>query len=364
MVLATFGRGFYVLDDYSPLQNYELQKPELEANLASVFPIKDALVFIPSSPLGHRGKSFQGESFYTADNPSMGAVITYSIRDDYKTSKDLRKENEEKQLHDFYPSKDSIRKEDQEQGYFALAEISDSSGLIIKQTKIALKKGVNRFTWSGRYDKTSPITFYAPDPNNPYESEDQGALVLPGVYQVRIKIMKGFEVIYISQSQKFRLKTLFETGNNDHQFTKDLAEFRRVVLGTSQYGETLENKLNFIKAGLTQISDVAILRKIEELETLLNKIKFELYGDGSLASKEFEVLPGLVGSLEGIVSNLWSTSQIPSNTQEKKLSELKMKFSPIYSEILNLEKGLEMLEIILEQLKFPATPGRLPSWKG
>ena len=111
MVLATFGRGFYVLDDYSPLQNYELQKQAIENSPASIFPIKEALVYNPSHPLGHKGKSFQGESFYTADNPSIGAVITYSLKDEYKTIKEIRQAKEEKQLNDFYASKDSIKKE-------------------------------------------------------------------------------------------------------------------------------------------------------------------------------------------------------------------------------------------------------------
>ena len=46
LVLATFGRGFYVLDDYSPLQHVTaeiLEKP------AHIFPIKDALFYMPSS---------------------------------------------------------------------------------------------------------------------------------------------------------------------------------------------------------------------------------------------------------------------------------------------------------------------------
>jgi len=36
---------------------------------AVIYPVKDALMFIPSMPLGVRGKGFQGESFYTAPNP-------------------------------------------------------------------------------------------------------------------------------------------------------------------------------------------------------------------------------------------------------------------------------------------------------
>jgi photosystem II stability/assembly factor-like uncharacterized protein len=364
LILATFGRGFYILDDYSPLQEYEIKKPEIDKSVASIFPIKDALVYIPSHPLGHRGKSFQGESFYTTDNPSIGANITFTIKDDFKTIKDIRKEKEEKQFNDFYPSKDSIRKEDLETGYFVLAEISDSKGQTVKQYKMTLKKGVNRFTWNGRYDKTSPISFYTADPNNPYESDDQGALALPGLYSVKIKVMKGYDIIFATPEQSFKLKTMFENEIINNDFNNELAELRRVISGSNQYCDVLENKLNFIKAGIPYIKEVSILKKIEELENLLIKIKLAMHGDGSMASREFEILPGILGSTEGLVGNLWATSQIPSKTYEDKLADVKKKFTPVYQEIVNLKEGIELLEVLLEQLKFPATPGRLPVWRG
>ena len=55
LVLATFGRSFYVLDDYSPLRNIQALKNEK----AKIFPIKDALMFVDSRPLGLRGKGSQ-----------------------------------------------------------------------------------------------------------------------------------------------------------------------------------------------------------------------------------------------------------------------------------------------------------------
>jgi hypothetical protein len=37
-------------------------------------------MYIQAQPLGGRGKSFQGESFFTADNPPFGATITYYLK--------------------------------------------------------------------------------------------------------------------------------------------------------------------------------------------------------------------------------------------------------------------------------------------
>ena len=56
LVLASFGRGFYVLDDYSPLRGLNKEMIEKDAHL---FPIKTALEYIESNPLGLRGTASQ-----------------------------------------------------------------------------------------------------------------------------------------------------------------------------------------------------------------------------------------------------------------------------------------------------------------
>jgi photosystem II stability/assembly factor-like uncharacterized protein len=66
LVVATFGRGFYVLDDYTPLRvanPVDLEQP------AMTFPVKAAQGYMPSSPIGGRGKAFLGEALFTAPNP-------------------------------------------------------------------------------------------------------------------------------------------------------------------------------------------------------------------------------------------------------------------------------------------------------
>ncbi len=77
LVVGTFGRSIYILDDYTPLR---MLKPEMLTQEATLFPVKDAMMYIQSQPLGGRGKSFQGEAFFTADNPPFGATFTYYLK--------------------------------------------------------------------------------------------------------------------------------------------------------------------------------------------------------------------------------------------------------------------------------------------
>jgi hypothetical protein len=77
LVLATFGRGFFVLDDYSPLRGI---KPELlESN--TMFPIKKGLMFQTVNPMGVSGRGFQGANFYTAPNPEYGVAFTFHLKE-------------------------------------------------------------------------------------------------------------------------------------------------------------------------------------------------------------------------------------------------------------------------------------------
>jgi hypothetical protein len=59
-----------------------------------LFPVRDALMYIQSTPLGGRGKASQGESFYTADNPPFGATFTYYLKETLKNKKTRRQESE------------------------------------------------------------------------------------------------------------------------------------------------------------------------------------------------------------------------------------------------------------------------------
>jgi hypothetical protein len=91
LVLATFGRGFYILDDYSPLRRLT---PEVFGGGATLLPTRDARMFIRSSPLGGSGKASQGDAFYVAPNPPDGAALTWYLKDGLKSARDRRRDAE------------------------------------------------------------------------------------------------------------------------------------------------------------------------------------------------------------------------------------------------------------------------------
>jgi photosystem II stability/assembly factor-like uncharacterized protein len=77
LVLGTFGRGFYILDDYSALREIT---PQALAEQARLFPLRDAYLFSSRgmAPAGSAGiGTLSGNT--TFPNPPAGAVFTYSV---------------------------------------------------------------------------------------------------------------------------------------------------------------------------------------------------------------------------------------------------------------------------------------------
>ena len=78
LVGASFGRSFWVFDDYSPLRGVSEESLENEAIL---FPVKKTWWYHQRRTLGRGGKASQGDAFYVAENPPFGATFTYYLRD-------------------------------------------------------------------------------------------------------------------------------------------------------------------------------------------------------------------------------------------------------------------------------------------
>jgi photosystem II stability/assembly factor-like uncharacterized protein len=376
MVLASFGRGFYILDDLHILRNLPetLEKPAIsnpEKALASIFPIESYQIKNLATPLGHKGNSFQGASLYSAENPANGAVIHWIMNQDVKSLKELRKESEkEKQKNNQvvrYPSKDTIRLESLQESPNLLVRITNASGELIREFRESAKKGLKKTVWDGRKHSTNEVNFYTPDPDNPYDSGDLSAFVQPGVYQVQIYLVKDGRSEAISEKMEFEIQNSRTNEENQEMvaFRVKVEEIRRIVSGTSGYVDYLKNKVKFMKAAKVKdaAAQLVVQEKLTEIELRLKQVEMQLQGDRSISRREFETLPGIVSRIDNIVYGWWSTTQVPSSTQKEQLNLVKALFGPVYLDVQTIDSMVVKLEKELEILKAPATPGRLPEYK-
>src|SRR5206468_9873820 len=71
LVLGTFGRGVFIVDDYSPVRTASVTTLNAAATLYSV---RDTVLYVPTQQYAIAGKGFQGEMFFQGDNPPYGAA--------------------------------------------------------------------------------------------------------------------------------------------------------------------------------------------------------------------------------------------------------------------------------------------------
>jgi hypothetical protein len=361
-----------VLDDYSVLRFLNKSEPGRQATL---YPVKDALMYIPATPLGVRGKGFQGESFFTADNPPVGAVFTYYLKDDIKSLKEKRKDREKELIakgeSPYYPSADSLRLEDEQEDPFLIFVIRDEAGKEVRKLKAPPKKGLHRITWDFRYSSPGPIDFTPYDESFVFSSKEMGYLALPGNYSVQLMKSEDAKITPLSDPMPFKAVTL-HTGSlppadkkTTDEFSRRLAELRRVTAGADEYRSLHMQKIKYMKAALLETPGlpVDLSAEIKSLEKRLNLVNRSLNGDATLGRREFETLPAINDRIQSITGNLWNATSGPTPTMKQSLETAERQFEPVFTELRKIGADIQELEKKLEKAGAPYTPGRLPEWK-
>ena len=371
LILASFGRGFFVLDDYSPLR---LLKTGDLAKDAMIFPVKDALMYIPDMTLGVRGKGFLGESLYTAPNPPVGATITYYLKGDIKTIKEKRQEKEsdltKKGQQVYYPPIDSLRLEDEQPEPFLLFTISDEKDNVVRRLKAPATKGLQRIVWDFRYATTSPVDFTPYDESFVFGGPDMGQMALPGNYKVGLSKFEDGKFSVLAEPIPFKAVALNAASlppadqKSIAAFSTKLAEFKRVVDGTDEYRRELVNRVKFLKAAILQTpgASLTVSEQLNDISKRLNAVNIPLNGDMTMARREFETSPSINGRIGSIISSLWSSTSAMPGAYQEYYNIAETQFRPVYKEIKSIGEDLKKIEAVMEKNGAPYTPGRLPDW--
>ncbi|MFH0946215.1 MAG: glycosyl hydrolase, partial [Planctomycetota bacterium] len=378
LVLATFGRGFYVLDDYSPLR---LITKELLEQPATLFKVKNALQYAQTSRLGGSGRGAQGASYYTAENPPYGAVFTYHLKEKVKTLKELRKEAEKearkKKVAEPYPTFEELRAEDRETPPSVFLTISDESGQIVRRVPASRNKGIHRVDWDLRYPSAGPA---APSRGEDDEEEGEGRrgrgsagpMALPGTYLVALAQMKDGVTTVLAGPESFEvipldLATLKQADRKEVlDFRLKMQRLRRAVSGASRVAGEADSRLKLLGSAYqsTPGAEPAILGRIHALEQQLKELRTELDGDDTLSSRNAPTPISITSRVMGVVGDQWNSTVPPTKTQRDAYQQAGQAFAKVLSDLRTLmEKDLVQIEADLEAAGAPWTPGRVPDWK-
>ena len=372
LVVSAFGRGVYILDDYSPL-GY-LTKEALQQK-AGILPIKDAWMYIEASPFGFAGKGFQGANFYSATNPPVGVTFTYFIKDEAKTLKQKRRDAEkikqDKGEDIDYPSYDVLFKEAQQPEPYLLFTITDEQGNIVRKIKTDISKGVNRITWDFRYQPFSPITFTPFDDTYAWNTPDVGYMVTPGTYKVSLSQFEDGKFTELVSPQTFKCVPLNNTTLPPadkialDSFNKKIAELTRAMNGADAYRGELVDKVPYLKKAVLDAASVptGTYEQLLSIENKLKEINRKMNGDGLRARYESAVPISLKGRVDQISGALWATTSAPTETFKASYNIAADGFEAILNSLRSVTDEIKQVESLLEKYKAPYTPGRLPDWK-
>jgi photosystem II stability/assembly factor-like uncharacterized protein len=367
LVIATFGRGFYILDDYTPLRNF---KKDLLEKDGYIFPVKDSKMYVQSN-----GFDNQGSMYFKAPNPEFGATFTYFVKDVPKTAKAIRQEKEkalfEKGEPIPQPSIADLDAEAKEIKPYLIFTISDETGNIIKRLYKSADKGINRATWNFTYEPVNPVTTLKYDPIPASTTRrSTGIQVMPGTYKVSLSMFAKNDIKELAAPVTFVCKPLnlatFPATNMDAKFAwiSEASGFARSMYGTISYTTELVNKINAVLQALHETPGASpeMTKEAERINDELNKIVFIFNGPQAKASDE-ELPPmdmPLSQRLSQMASASYGTSGDITATAKEQLDILKIDFPPVLERVKKAGQDLQSLDKQLDAIKAPWTPGRVP----
>ncbi len=184
LVIGTFGRAAYILDDIRPLRELARNSGKINQTVALYEP-PTAYITVSQQPSGTR---FGGDAMFNGENRKSGAMISYSFNkpDEQKavvpeeTAKNKKGKKTKNQVETKEESKDEAKT-----SYDSLIFNIFKGDELIRTLKIVTPKdeGLNRTYWD--LTEKGPIapTREAPKKNAP---EPAGVTVLPGSYKIVI----------------------------------------------------------------------------------------------------------------------------------------------------------------------------------
>jgi hypothetical protein len=371
LVLATFGRGFYIMDDYSALREFTKEVHGKEAHL---FSVRDAFQYEPFSPIAASStvswlgpKGFQGEDFYLGTNPEFGAAFTFYMKEDIKTLEAQREEKEKADRKDgkavYYPSYEQLKAEAEEEKPFLIFTIRDASGEVVDEVRTSPKKGINRVYWDLKYPQVDQISTTAADPTKDLSS---GIMVLPGTYTVQMSKSVNGEVSVLTDEVSFgvrSLKNLTLPATDPAAmmaFHQELMHLSKSANSVRRTWNEMNDRLEYYKASMRVVESDRLKTLVTELEDELESIRMIMFGDPVKSRLEIDQAPSLNSRINTAISSGMSSRSDPTMTSRMVRDIATNQLKPVITDMKRLmSEVIPAIDAELDRGNAPWTPGRI-----
>jgi len=372
LVAATFGRGFYVLDDYAPLRAVT---PALLEREAVLFAPRPAAPFVPAMPLGTRGKGSLGDAFYAADDPPAGALFTWWLRDEVRSRQKARQEREKEAAKKGgdtpYPPWEALRAEDREEEPALLLVVGDEAGNVVRRLPVSLSAGFQRAAWDLRLPPPNPTALKPPE-LDPWDEPPRGPLAAPGTY--RAQLVRRLDGVAAPVGEPVTFEARPPSGSAALAaaereallaFHRRAGALQRAVLGAQKALEELLGRTEHLRRALDDAprarpgqreAVVAARRKLLEL-------KEGLSGDETRTRRQEPAPLAVAERVAQVVDATWFSTGGLTATQREDYRSAAAAFGPWLQRFRGAAEELRGLDAEAEAAGAPWTPGRVPEWR-
>ncbi len=379
---------------------------------SALFPVKTALSYIPGSIFGG-GAGDQGANFFTAPNPPVGAVITYNLKEGYRTKAQARAQAERAAIGRGetppYPTPEVLRVEAEEEAPVVLVTIADASGKTVRRMEEPATAGLHRVTWDlreqganagggrgagsgagagggggrggagggagaggGRGGAGGGGGEGGGEEQPVFAGRGGGTpLVLPGKYTVTLAKRVDGVLTPLPGSQSFEVVAEGVSTREDRAalaaFQDKLTRLQQALTATQASAAEARLRLEAIRRAVD--STLTLPPKLHEqtlaIEKNLGEIDLALSGDRIWRSHNEGTPASISEHAQAAASPTRGTTGRPTKTA---VEQYQIASDELAVEIPKLRKLIDVdiksLEKQLDAAGAPPTPGRLPDWKG
>jgi photosystem II stability/assembly factor-like uncharacterized protein len=368
LVLATFGRGFYVLDDYSPLRTLGAEVFEKDGH---IFPVKPAVIQVPETG---KARGSQGEQLWMAENRPQGAVISYWIREAPRTQRQRRQEAaraaEQKKTPLRYPSQAEITAEEDEEAPQTFLTVTDAAGRVVRRLTVPDARGIHRFVWNLRgVPATLPAAGGGPGGGGGFGGPGgaAGSFVQPGTYRVSLARRVGGTTTSLGEPQTLAVTadpgvTLTPAQRTAAvEYQDRVARLQRSFTGALEQANNMKTRTTAIRRALVEsTADIRLLDEAVRFDQRVTAVQRALRGDETLRGLESGAPSSIQTRVDSAAAGARGLTGAPTGTQQTNYGVALEALNAELARLKALEAEIRKFEAQLEAAGVPYTPFRWP----
>ena len=359
LVAASFGRSFYVLDDYSLLRNVTAESLDNDLHL---YPARRAFWYVQENKLGGR-KGYQGDSLYSADNPDYGVVIHYHVKNGWKSKAAKRKEKEAKinSAGGDVPTATfaQLQAEEDEIPPRQYLDISDGSGNVVARLDLAISKGMHKIVWSMRYQGLF--------------SRGSSPMVAPGTYSAQAFRSEGDKTVAIGNRIDLELESIISPTlpmKNRKDVIKQLKQMGLVANEAQLLNRRLADRLSDVERLIDRIKGhprgtAKLLSQAQKLRQQLESFDRLLNGDELPDERWAMTKPGINQRINTAIYSAASGTHGPTETALEQFKIGKQQFEKLAPKVRKiLDREFKSLQTAIDTAQIPRIEIELDSGEG